>query len=125
MAGYLKPELCKNCNLTESKFYIEVENEDDGNKLINFLNSNKIMKYLELCKYSGFNSRPFIENISYDTLTNVDIDNDNENENKDDTTNKIVKRSISNKIKKGSDSEEEKPKVIKVKKNKRTLNKTK
>jgi len=67
MSGYLKPELCKNCNLTESKFYIEVKNEDDGKKLIEYLNNNKIIKYLELCKYSGFNSRPVIENISYNT----------------------------------------------------------
>ena len=78
MAGYLKPKLCKNCNLTESKFYIEVENEDDGNKLIKYLNSYKITKYLELCKYSGFNSRPVIENINYNTLYHNDNDNDKE-----------------------------------------------
>jgi hypothetical protein len=66
MSGNLYPELCKDCNVTESKFYINVENEDDANKILDLLNSEKIKKYLKLCKYSGFNSRPVIENISYD-----------------------------------------------------------
>jgi hypothetical protein len=67
MAGYLKPEICKKCNITESKFFIKTT-EQDGILLINFLNSPKIIKYLELCKYSGFNSRPVLENISYEKL---------------------------------------------------------
>ena len=36
--------------------------------MIKFLNSNNILQYLELCKYSGFNSRPVLENISYNEL---------------------------------------------------------
>lgn len=67
MAGYLKPEICKECNITESKFYIKT-NESNAKILINFLNSDNIIKYLELCKYSGFNSRPVLENISYKNL---------------------------------------------------------
>lgn len=117
MAGYLKPELCKNCNLTESKFYIDIDNEKDGNDLIAYLESEKIKKYLELCKYSGFNSRPVIEKISYD---NDDINIKN---------NKLIKKSVSSKIQKEtnnteSDSDDEK-KIIKVKKNNNILNKTK
>ena len=67
MAGYLKPEICEKCNITESKFYIKTNN-NDAKLLIKFLNSENITKYLELCKYSGFNSRPVLENISYNNL---------------------------------------------------------
>ena len=80
MAGYLKPEICKNCNITESKFYITTNN-DDAKLLINFLNSNEIKKYLELCKYSGFNSRPVLESISYNDLNDYINDNVNDNVN--------------------------------------------
>jgi hypothetical protein len=66
MAGYLKPVLTSNCNVTESKFYILVDNEEEGNNIINLLNSEKISEYLHLCKYSGFNSRPVIESITFD-----------------------------------------------------------
>jgi hypothetical protein len=69
MAGYLKPEICDNCNITESKFYIET-NKNDAKLLIRLLNSDIIIKYLKLCKYSGFNSRPVLENISYSNLDN-------------------------------------------------------
>ena len=64
MSGYLNPKIYNNCNITESKFYIK-QNYIDNNLLIEFLNSKFIKKYLELCKYSGFNSRIVIENISY------------------------------------------------------------
>jgi hypothetical protein len=67
MAGYLKPEICKNCNITESKYYIKV-NDIDAIKIVNFLNNDIINNYLELCKYSGFNSRLVIESISYDKI---------------------------------------------------------
>ena len=73
MAGYLKPEICKGCNITESKFYIKT-NEGDAKLMIKFLNSNNILKYLELCKYSGFNSRPVLENISYTDLNEYIIE---------------------------------------------------
>jgi len=66
--GYLKPTICKNCNITESKFYIKTNN-NDAKLLLNLLNSDNIVKYIELCKYSGFNSRPVLENISYTNLT--------------------------------------------------------
>jgi hypothetical protein len=72
MAGYLKPALCSECNLTESKFYINVKNENEGNSLVKFLNSEEVNKFLELCKYSGFNSRPVIESITYNTLDKND-----------------------------------------------------
>ena len=68
MAGYLKPYLVNNCNITESKFYIEIDNETNGIHIINFLNSDKILKYIDLCKYSGFNSRIVLESITYDIL---------------------------------------------------------
>ena len=70
MAGYLKPEICKDCNITESKYYINTT-EEKAKLLIKLLNSEKIVKYLELCKYSGFNSRPVLENISYDSLNDI------------------------------------------------------
>lgn len=76
MAGYLKPEICKDCNITESKFYIRT-NEDDAKLLINFLNNDSVTKYLELCKYSGFNSRPVLENISYNNLNDFKDDVNN------------------------------------------------
>jgi hypothetical protein len=67
MSGYLKPEICLSGNVTESKYYIKTT-KNDAEMLINLLNSSRIQKYLELCKYSGFNSRPVLENISYDKL---------------------------------------------------------
>jgi hypothetical protein len=74
MAGYLKPEICKNCNITESKFYIKIKTENEAKKIINLLESEKIKQYLDLCKYSGFNSRPVIESITYNTFDdNEDI----------------------------------------------------
>ena len=65
MAGYLKPSICKKCNVTESKFYVTVTNLDEANTIIDLLTSPEIIEYLELCKYSGFNSRPVLESISY------------------------------------------------------------
>ena len=67
MSGYLKPEICLEGNVTESKYYIKTNN-NDYELLIQLLNSNNVQKYLELCKYSGFNSRPVLENITYDSL---------------------------------------------------------
>ena len=64
MSGHLNPIIVDNCNITESKFYIELQKEDDK-KLINIFKNNNIKKYLELCKYSGFNSRIVLENITY------------------------------------------------------------
>jgi len=66
MAGYLKPKIVNNCNLTESKFYIIPHNNDECNKIIKLLQSNEVIQYLKLCKYSGFNSRPVLESISFD-----------------------------------------------------------
>jgi len=63
MSGYIKPTMINEGNTTESKFFIEVDNEDEANKIITLLNSEKISKYLELCKYSGFNSRIVLESI--------------------------------------------------------------
>jgi hypothetical protein len=65
MAGYLKPVVVNNCNITESKFYIKVNSVEEGQKIIDMLESEEINTYLELCKYSGFNSRIVIENITY------------------------------------------------------------
>jgi len=64
MSGHLNPIIVDNCNITESKFYIELEKDEDK-KIINIFKNNNIKKYLELCKYSGFNSRIVLENISY------------------------------------------------------------
>ena len=64
MSGHLNPIIVDNCNITESKFYIELQKEDDK-KLMNIFKNNNIKKYLELCKYSGFNSRIVLENITY------------------------------------------------------------
>jgi hypothetical protein len=69
MAGYLNPEVVSNCNITESKFYILSDNNILTKKILNLLNSNDIKLYLDLCKYSGFNSRIVIESITYDGLT--------------------------------------------------------
>ena len=104
MAGYLKPLLVNNCNITESKFYIEVENEIEGNKVINFLNSNKILNYINICKYSGFNSRIVLENISYDNLDidillNNEIENDNTSiSSKSTTTSSKSTKSLTNEV---------------------------
>lgn len=65
MSGYLKPEIVYDCNLTESKFYININCDIEANKLINLLTSTEIKLYLEICKYSGFNSRPVLESIRY------------------------------------------------------------
>ena len=69
MSGYLYPDIQKNCNVTESKFYIIVEDmvTTESDKILNMLkNDENIINYLKLCKYSGFNSRIVLENISYD-----------------------------------------------------------
>ena len=65
MAGYLKPSICKNCNITESKFYI-ITNNKEQNKIMKLLETDKIKSYLRLCKYSGFNSRIVLSSITYD-----------------------------------------------------------
>ena len=70
MSGYLKPEVCSQCNITESKYYIKTHGID-AELLVKYLNSNNIQTYLELCKYSGFNSRPVLENITYDDNFNI------------------------------------------------------
>ena len=66
MAGYLKPVIVNNCNITESKFFVLIGKDEERNKLLDLLNSDKIVEYLLLCKYSGFNSRPVIESITFD-----------------------------------------------------------
>lgn len=68
MAGYLKPVLVSNCNMTESKFFITVSCELESVRIINMLSSVKVVEYLKLCKYSGFNSRPVLESISFDII---------------------------------------------------------
>ena len=65
MAGYLKPIKVVNCNITESKFYIIVNSDKECNIILNLLKTEKIKEFLKLCKYSGFNSRPVLESISY------------------------------------------------------------
>jgi hypothetical protein len=62
MSGYLKPQICKDCNITESKYYITTSNEQ-AEKIVELLNSPDITYYLQICKYSGFNSRPVLESI--------------------------------------------------------------
>jgi len=65
MSGYLKPELHNNCNLTESKFYIIPKDIKNAKIILDYLTTDKITLYLKLCKYSGFNSRIILENITY------------------------------------------------------------
>ena len=76
MSGHLNPVIVDNCNITESKFFIELQKEEDK-KLLNIFKNNNIKKYLELCKYSGFNSRIVLENITYN-LDDLDSDSLNE-----------------------------------------------
>jgi len=64
MSGYLKPSIVNECNTTESKFYIEYDDINLLNEILIMLNNENIKNYLELCKYSGFNSRIVLENIS-------------------------------------------------------------
>lgn len=66
MSGYLKPQICKDCNITESKYYIKMNNIQEAEKIVKLLENDDIKQFLELCKYSGFNSRPVLESISYD-----------------------------------------------------------
>jgi hypothetical protein len=68
MAGYLKPKIYKNCNITESKFYIKTETMEEAEIIIKILENNDIKLFLELCKYSGFNSRKVLESISFDDI---------------------------------------------------------
>lgn len=65
MSGYLHPEKKVKCNITESKYYILIKNDEEYKKIINVLNCEDVIKYLKLCKYSGFNSRPVLESITY------------------------------------------------------------
>ena len=74
MSGHLNPVIVDNCNITESKFYIELEKEEDK-KLIDIFKNSNIKKYLELCKYSGFNSRIVLENIAYN-LNDLESEDD-------------------------------------------------
>ena len=65
MAGYLKPTIVNNCNITESKFYMIPSNSDECNKIMNLLQCSEVIEYLKLCKYSGFNSRTVLESLSF------------------------------------------------------------
>ena len=64
MSGHLNPELIKDGNITESKFYVMV-NKIESKKILDILKSDDINEYLQLCKYSGFNSRPVLEKIGF------------------------------------------------------------
>lgn len=63
MSGYIKSVIKKDCNITESKFYILVKTNEEGIEIINILEDKRTVEYLKLCKYSGFNSRKVLENI--------------------------------------------------------------
>jgi len=65
MSGYLKPVVCKDCNVTESKYYVPVASEQEGIRLRDYLETVRLKDYLKLCKYSGYNSRPVLASISY------------------------------------------------------------
>ena len=54
----------KDGNITESKFFI-LPNKKESEFILQLFSDNKIIEYLELCKYSGFNSRIILDNVGY------------------------------------------------------------
>ena len=64
MSGHINIELIKDGNITESKFFI-LPNKKESEFILQLFYDNKIIEYLELCKYSGFNSRIILDNVGY------------------------------------------------------------
>ena len=64
MSGHINIELIKDGNITESKFFI-LPNKKESEFILQLFSDNKIIEYLELCKYSGFNSRIILDNVGY------------------------------------------------------------
>ena len=136
--GYLMPYIDKTSEYTYSDNFKYII--DDNLEEIKILFDSIIAKYL-LYQFSknGFDSINIIKMIDKKNIKGIKNDDDIfkiYNVTTDEiihiksllglnTVDKVVKRSISNKIVKDLDSEEEKPKITKVKKNKSTLNKTK
>ena len=99
--------------MTQDSFGIIINSKEEGEKILSVIKSDEFKKLIKIaCSWSNFR-------IDWRLFINFKKDFYKYFQN----NNKVIKRSISNKIEK--DSEEEKPKITKVKKNKSTLNKTK
>ncbi len=101
--------------MTEHAMAIKYNNDNEAKLILECLKSNRFKELLKACNWSSFLLDWRLFTFFKKDFYKYFIENDNI----------VVKRSISNKIKKeDSESEDEKPK-IKVKKNKSTMNKTK
>ena len=94
---------------------LKINSKDEGDKIVEAINTDKFKNILKYTKWSTFQTdwrmfKYFKKDFYKYFIEKNDI---------------VIKRSISNKIEKDLDSEEEKPKINKVKKNKNTMNKTK
>jgi len=102
--------------MTQDSFGIIINSKEEGEKILSVIKSDEFKKLIKIaCSWSNFRIdwRLFI-NFKKDFYKYFQNDN------------KVVKRNISKKIEKDdSESDEEKPKIIKVKKNKSTVNTTK
>jgi hypothetical protein len=102
--------------MTQHAMAIKIDTLEEGNKLKEALTSDKFKNILNACSWSSFaiewNMFKYFKKDFYKYFI----------ENNDKV--KVIKKSISKKIQKDSDSEEEeKPKITKVKRNKSTVNK--
>ena len=70
-SGYLNPILDINCNTTQHSFYFLIENESEGENLVNILKSNLYDYCLTRSKFSGFFNGEVLKNIPKIDLTKV------------------------------------------------------
>ena len=99
--------------MTQDSFGIIINSKEEGKKILSVIKSDEFKKLIKIaCSWSNFriDLRLFI-NFKKDFYKYFQNDN------------KVVKRSISNKIEKEYSDEEKKQKITKVKKNKSTVNK--
>jgi hypothetical protein len=101
--------------MTQDSFGILINSKEEGEKILKVIKSEEFKKLIKIaCSWSNFRIdwRLFL-NFKKDFYKYF-------------IENKVIKRSILKKVEKNidTDSEEEKPKIIKVKKNKSTVNKT-
>jgi hypothetical protein len=69
--GYLKPEYDSGTyGLTRNNFYVPVESKKESDKIIELLNSKLYKFILEICKWSGFNSKSVLELLPQTSFEN-------------------------------------------------------
>ena len=92
---------------------LEINSKEEGDKIVEAINTDKFKDILKYTKWSTFQTDWRMFKYFKKDFYKYFIEN------------KVIKRSVSKKVEKdiNSDSEEEKPKITKVKKNKSTVNK--